>query len=107
MFAAIRRFSFKPGTVDEVMHSIESEFVPSLAQIPGFVAYHVVDIGENKAISVSVFESKDGAEQSSRLADEVVRGKLSRLGATHLEILTGEVGVHRLAPQPAGARYTK
>jgi hypothetical protein len=106
MFAAIRRFSFRPDGTEELMRTVESDFAPSLTQIPGFVAYHLVDIGENSAISVSIFQSKDAAEQSSHLADELA-GRLSHLGLTHFDVFTGEVGVQRLAPQATSPGYTK
>jgi hypothetical protein len=64
MYAAIRTYE----TIDagEVTRRANRGFVPILRGTPGFIAYYVVDGGDGKLASISAFEERAGAEESTR-----------------------------------------
>ncbi|MGA8657406.1 MAG: hypothetical protein WB586_14770 [Chthoniobacterales bacterium] len=91
MYASIRRY--KTDSAAEVTRLVNEEFVPQINNLPGFLAYYVIDTGEAMLASISVFESKDGAEESNRMAASWVKGRLPGLLGPP-EITVGEAVAH-------------
>lgn len=67
MYAAVRRYE---GITDpaEAGRLVRERFVPLLEQVPGFVAYSWIDGGDGVMASVSVFDSREGADRSVQIA---------------------------------------
>jgi antibiotic biosynthesis monooxygenase len=97
MYASIRRAKGKPGATAEITQKVRDGFVPITSQVPGFVAYYLVDLGDDSVMTVSIFKDKAGAEESGRRAADWVKENLAPLMAAPLEILVGEVAVHKAA----------
>jgi hypothetical protein len=55
MYAAVRRFE---GVRDsqKVVQVAKEGFVPLISEMPGFVAYYLVDAGDGVTVATSVFE---------------------------------------------------
>ncbi len=94
MHAAIRRYNMFPGAIDTIRTRVNEELLPTMRQLPGFVAYYVVDGGDGTLIAVSVFEERAGADESTRQATTWARERLSHLVRTAPVISTGEVIAH-------------
>lgn len=77
MYATIRRYSPKgtvdQKTIDDLRHRIENVFLPIAQEIRGFHCYYVVNVGNKQLVSVSIFEDKTGATESTRRAAEFVK----------------------------------
>jgi hypothetical protein len=120
MFVAIRKYNgIEPSVIPDLVRRVTSEagasatsgdeeldrwageggFVPLIAETPGFEAYYLADAGNGVVVSISLFEDRAGAEESSRGAAEWVRRNLADLVRRPPEVLTGEVVVHRGAEQ--------
>jgi hypothetical protein len=97
MYASIRRGKANPGATAEIARRVTEEFIPVISQVPGFVAYYAVDLGEDNLATVSIFTDKAGAEESGRRAADWVKQNLGPLMAGPLEIMVGEVVVHKAA----------
>jgi heme-degrading monooxygenase HmoA len=93
MFAAMRRYHTDPDSIDEVIRQVKEGFVPLIRDIPGFVAYFVLDAGQGEIGSVSVFEDQQSAEESNRKAEDWVRQNLSDLLPSP-DFAAGEVVVY-------------
>jgi hypothetical protein len=91
MYAAIRTYE----TLDagEVTRRANRGFVPILRGTPGFIAYYIVDGGDGKLASISVFEERAGAEESTRRAAEWVADNLAELVEHAPVVIAGEVTV--------------
>ena len=90
MHATIRRYEGL-SSVEEVARRLEEGgFVRLLEGIGGFVAYYLIDAGDGKLASVSVFEDQAGAEESNRIASQFVSDQLSDLGMNPPEVTAGE-----------------
>jgi len=92
MYASIRRY--KTSSAAEVTRRVNEGFVPRISNIVGFLAYYVIDTGEGVLASVSVFETKEGEEESNRVAADWVKEALSGLLGP-VEITAGEVLAHK------------
>ena len=97
MYASIRRGKANPGATAEIAQRVKDSFVPIISQVPGFVAYYVVNLGDDMLATVSIFENQAGAEESARRAADWVKQDLAPLMASPLEIMVGEVVVHKAA----------
>ncbi|GAA1370063.1 hypothetical protein [Catellatospora chokoriensis] len=94
MYATVRRYE---GVTDppEAGRRVQEGFVPIISAVPGIVAYFWVDAGNGVMLSTSVFESRDGAEESNRRAADWVKENLASLLPNPPQITAGEVVAHR------------
>lgn len=69
----IRRYVTDPKSIDELVKRIKAEFVPMIGKVPGFMSYVVVDAGNGTLASISTFENKAGADESTRRAADWVK----------------------------------
>ena len=90
MYAAVRRYE---GVTDpsEVRRQVEEGFIPIISEMPGFVAYYLVDAGDGVLVTTSVFEHKDAEEQSTFVAGEFVAEHLAPLMPNPPQVTAGEV----------------
>ena len=98
MHAAIRQYQGAPGSVDEEMiRRLKEGFLPIIKDASGFRDYYALDAGDGRVATVSVFEDRAGAEESTRLAADWVRENMASLFPEPPEVLQGEVLVHGAA----------
>ena len=91
MHAAIRMYQVDPGSVDEVRRGINEGFLPTIKDVYGFQAYYAIDAGGGRIASISVFEDRAGAEESTRMAADWRRQNMASLIPNPPEVLEGEV----------------
>ena len=94
MYAVIRQYQFDQSGGEEVDRNIRETLVPLLKDVPGFVTYYWLNSGEGSGASLSVFDSKEGAEESVRAAANFVQQHLSGINMSKPEIIEGEVQAH-------------
>lgn len=112
MYTAIRRYKFDQNNASELEKKIQDIFVPLIEKAPGFISYYWVNAGRGEGASISVFEDKAGADESTRLAAAFVKNNLAGFKFSPPEITEGEVKSHsERAPEipktmdkPTGAR---
>lgn len=102
MHASVRRWKLKEW-FSEVEEAIEEEFIPRLKEIPGFVSYYFVQTGPEEATTVSIFETREGAEESSRFGRQWGAEHLGARLAEPPEIREGEV-LHSASGEPSRAK---
>ncbi len=94
MFAVVRRYNTHEGSAEKIEQRVRDGFVPVLSRLPGFVSYTLVRSPEGSLVSTSVFETRQAAEDSNRLASDWVHHNLASLIRTAPVILSGDVMVH-------------
>lgn len=101
MYATIRRYTPKGKldrkSLDDFKHRIEDVFLPVNQEIRGFHSYYVVNAGK-EIVSISVFEDKTGASESTRRAAQFVKQDPMKDIWGSPEILEGELLVSKEAP---------
>ncbi len=89
MYGAIR--TYRVTDVGELTTAVRDEFIPLVRDIPGFVAYYVVDSGGGTVSSITICEDKAGVDASTARAKDWVQERLSSLIESGPEIKTGEI----------------
>lgn len=98
MHATLRRIKVRPGQTGEVARLIESEYLPQIENVEGFVSYTLVDLGDDEISSVGVFTSQAGADQANEAARSWTAEVLAPYVASPLDARAGSVLVdHRPA----------
>ena len=95
MYVAVRRYE---GVTDpsEVIRHVNEGFLPIISEVAGFVNYYFVDAGEGVLLSVSVYEHKSGAEESTWRAGEYIgEHGLASMFPNPPQVTEGEVVAHR------------
>ncbi len=95
MYTTVRRYE---GVTDpsEVIRHVNEDFLSLMSAIEGFVNYSFVDGGEGVLLSISVFEHKSGAEESSWRAGEYIgEHGLASVFPNPPQITEGEVVAHK------------
>lgn len=96
MYLSIRRGQAQPGALDEAARRVQDGFVPILTSLPGFKAYYLVNAGNDVAITISIFETKEAAEESNRRIAEWSKDNLASLLQGPVEVIAiGEATVHQ------------
>ena len=95
MYATIRRYSAKTAaskeTRDGLKRRIEEKFVPAVQDIRGFHTYGVLSVGDKELLSITIFEDRQGAAESTRKAAEFVQKDPMRDQLSKPEVLEGEL----------------
>ncbi len=97
MHAAIRQYQVDPGSVDEIIRGVNEGFLPIIKDVYGFQAYYALDAGGGRLATVSVFEDRAGAEESTRMAADWIRQNMASLLPNPPEVLEGEVFANEAA----------
>lgn len=95
MYATIRRYTPKtPATkdaVEDLKHRIEAGFLPILQEVRGFHSYGAVNVGNREIVTISIFEDRNGAIESTRRAAEFVQKDPMKDQLGRPEVLEGEL----------------
>jgi heme-degrading monooxygenase HmoA len=95
MYALIRQYEGLDATVRETATKKASiELRPILAKSPGFVSYELIKPEDKKDMvtSISVFDTRDHAEASNKVAEQWVRTNLPSM--TKPSKVAGELVAH-------------
>jgi hypothetical protein len=96
MFASVRRYRLEAGSIDDLLHLVDTDFAESVQEMEGFVEYQVLECGNGEIVTITTFRDRRSAEASMELAADWVRDTLAaRFDLTRLEAFLGEVAVSR------------
>ena len=102
MYLVVRSYEQSdPRFGNEGFRRVRDELVPILADIEGFVEYYsAYDRERGTVTSISIYETKEGAEESNRVALDWGTKNLAIMGTVHPttwadEILVGAEGLPR------------
>ena len=104
MFTTIRMYKVLDRKVmDEAIRAVQNEFLPTVSALPGFLEYELIDAGDRLA-SISTFESRESAEESSRRSAQFLKEHPKLAAAiTDRQITEGETKVHKAVERLVGA----
>jgi quinol monooxygenase YgiN len=83
-------YQFKPGTLAGAIAKAQAGFLPILRQQPGFVRYTVGDLGDDRAVTISGWQTKAEADAAVATAADWVRQNLAG-DATSVQNHVGEL----------------
>jgi len=82
MHATVRRYEgVDESRRDELTKKVNEALIPRLSEVPGFGGYYLVEAERGVMTSISLFDSQEHADESTRLAatwirDEQLEGAL-------------------------------
>jgi len=93
MHATVRRYEgVDVSRTDELTKKVNETLLPSLSKLPGFSGYYLIEAGSGVMTSVSLFDTSEHADESTRLASNWVRDeKLEAALPNPPKITFGEV----------------
>ena len=94
-FANVRRYRLKQGSVGDLMHLVDTLHADGIAEIDGFEAYHALDCGDGRMMSISLFRDERGADESNERSRQFLRDELSDFDLERTETVAGKVTVSR------------
>ena len=91
MYAMVRRYRMATGSMDDLMHKVDTKFADQLQEQLGILHYQAIDTGDG---TVTMFEDEDQCRRSETAAVGV-REALAEFQVEEIDALTGEVMVSR------------
>lgn len=93
--AALRHYRVGHGSIEELMHIVDTEFAERITALDGFEAYHVLDCGDREIVAMSVMRDRDALAQADELARGFVQERLTPFEPERTRTQSGVVVVSR------------
>jgi quinol monooxygenase YgiN len=96
MFASVRRYRLRAGSIDELLHLVDTDFAETVQEMDGFLEYQVLECGNGEIVTITTFRDRRCAEVSAEMAADWVRDTLAaQFDLDRLEGFVGEVAISR------------
>jgi heme-degrading monooxygenase HmoA len=76
-YTRLSTYDIVKGTFPELTVIAEKGILPLFVKQPGFVDYGLLDVGNNKVVAISIWETRDEAQQSVGMAANWVKENIS------------------------------
>ena len=84
----IATYDIKEGTFEELSRTAREGMLRTLQEQAGFIKYGIVDLGDRKLVSLSLWETRKDADASVPVAERWVREHL----ANKVELKSTQIG---------------
>ena len=101
MHATIRRYEgVDTNRINELVGKVDETFVPQVRELPGFAGYFLMEADKGILSSISLFETSQQAEESSKLVKNWISDEnFGRALPNAPKITSGKVVAHsKLVP---------
>jgi len=96
MFASVRRYRLRYGSIDDLLHLVDTDFAETVQEMDGFLEYQVIECGNGEIVTITTFRDRRSAEASMETAADWVRDTLAaQYDLERLESFVGEVAISR------------
>ena len=104
MHATLRKYEgVELSRTVELTRKVDENLIPKLKELPGFSGYYLIDAGNGVMTSISLFDTAEQADKSSRIASNWVRDdKLETALPNAPKITFGEVIARDVVGQTHG-----
>ena len=96
-YTRLSTYDLTKGNFDELTGIAEKGILPTFVKEPGFVNFGLVDAGNHKVVSISIWETREAAQKSANLAASWVMENIAdrvRLVTTYI----GDLALFRGLP---------
>jgi len=87
-YTRISTYDITKGSFEELTGIAEKGILPTFVREPGFVNYGLVDAGNHKVLSISIWETREEAQKSAGMAATWVKDNI----ADRVRLLTTQIG---------------
>ena len=94
MYAMIRRYRMAAGSIDDLMHKVDTQYADRLQEQLSILNYQAIYTGDGTIVTVTVFEDEERYRRSAAAAARVREG-LAEFQVEEIDALAGEVMVSR------------
>jgi len=94
MYAMIRRYRMVAGSIDDLMHKVDTQYADRLQEQLDILHYQAIDTGDGTIMTVTLFEDEEAGRRSEAAAARV-RESLAEFRVEEIDALAGEVMVSR------------
>jgi hypothetical protein len=95
MYASVRRYRVAEGSMDELMHRVDTDFAERISGQPGFCSYQAIAVGDTDCVTITCFREEDDAHNSADMAAEWVKDALGDIQIERVDAASGEIMVSR------------
>src|ERR671914_307962 len=96
MFASVRRYRLESGSIDDLLHLVDTDFAESVEEMDGFMEYQVLECGNGEIITITTLKDRRSAEASMEASADWIRDTLARqFDLKRLEAFVGEIAISR------------
>jgi hypothetical protein len=96
MYIVIRSYDLIPGTREQFIQRVQERLVPVLNRAPGFLAFTLLEAGDNNVTFISTFNKFADAKASARLTNDWHTEHLNVFIQQYTRIAAGEVRVQKM-----------
>lgn len=87
-YTRLATYDIVKGTFPELTTIAEKGILPMFTHEPGFVDYGLVDVGQNKIVAISIWETREEAHKSATMAATWIKENVS----DRVRLVTSYVG---------------
>ena len=87
-YTRLSTYDMTKGNFNELTGIAEKGILPTFVKEPGFVNYGLVDAGNNKVVSISIWETREAAQKSEGMAASWIKENI----ADRVRLVTTYVG---------------
>ena len=87
-YIRLSTYDMTMGSFDELTGIAEKGILPTFAKEPGFVNYGLVDAGNHRIVSISIWETRETAQKSAGMAATWVKENI----ADRVRLVTTTIG---------------
>ena len=87
-YIRLSTYDMTTGSFDELTGIAEKGILPTFANEPGFVNYGLVDAGNHRVVSISIWETREAAQKSAGMAATWVKENI----ADRVRLVTTTIG---------------
>jgi len=87
-YTRLATYDMVKGTFPELVGLAEKGILPIFSKEHGFIDYGLVDAGQNKVISISIWETREQAQKATTVAQTWVQANMS----DRIRLVTNTVG---------------
>lgn len=94
MYGVIRTANAAPGGLlpaELILSRVEGEIIPRFCRIPGFLAYYLLRATDDRIVTITFFDSPEGARQSTAMVREWAMHNRDEFGDIELDAIEGAV----------------
>jgi heme-degrading monooxygenase HmoA len=87
-YTSLSTYDLTKGDFNELTGIAEKGILPEFVKEPGFVNFGLVDTGNHKVVSISIWETREAAQKSAAMAATWVKANI----ADRVRLLTTQIG---------------
>ena len=80
-YTRLATYDMVKGTFPELVSMADKGILPIFAREPGFVDYGLIDAGQNKVVSISIWETREQAQKAVDTPDVSERVRVGQMPA--------------------------